>query len=285
MFDTTELEHAIWRIDETYINISERGLMYFVRGRDRDLLIDGGYGLVPLRPNLPLVDSERTIFVATHTHFDHIGAAWEFAERWVHPLEAHVLAAPTQANTLIMPYLATLDLFEGPRTACQTTDNCADGTTTDDTLTSGLSSPRSGHCLSSSKDDTLFVHPIFDYVPDGWTSVADYHIRPAPATRLLHDGDVIDLGDRQFEVLHTPGHSPGSISLWEAATGVLFSSDVLYDGHLLDELDGSHIPDLLRSHERLAQLPIKVVHPGHYGSFDGAEARELMAAYRALRAG
>ena len=233
-FETTELEHNIWRIDESFVNISERGLMYFIEGRDRDLLIDGGYGLVPLRPNLPLVDSERTIFVATHTHFDHIGAAWEFAERWVHAAEVGVMAQPTQQNTQILPYLAGL-------------------------------SP-------------------FDVTPPSWGSAETYHINPAPATRILRDGDTIDLGDRQFEVLHTPGHSPGSISLWEAATGVLIAADVLYNGTLLDELIDSNIPDLLKSHERLAQLPIQVVHPGHYESFDGQKARALMAAYRERRA-
>ena len=236
-FEVTECDHAIWRIDECYVDISERGMCYFVKGRDFDLLIDGGYGLVPMRANLPLVDGERTRFVATHTHFDHIGAAWEFAERWAHPEEAEVMAAPTRENTGIHPYVMGLDTAE-----------------------------------------------LFDPVPPDWVSAETYSIRPAPVTKLLNDGDIIDMGDRQFEVLHTPGHSPGSISLWEAATGVLISADVLYDGHLLDELEGSNIPDLLRSHERLEKLPITVVHPGHYGSFDGDRARELIAAYRELRA-
>lgn len=70
-FELTEHEHNIWRIDECYVNISERGIIYFVRGRDRDLLIDGGYGLVPLRENVPLVDSERTVFFRRKSTGDH----------------------------------------------------------------------------------------------------------------------------------------------------------------------------------------------------------------------
>ena len=50
--------------------------------------------------------------------------------------------------------------------------------------------------------------------PGGYSSEA-YRVTPAPATRLLAEGDTIDLGDRHFTVLHTPGHSPGSIALWE----------------------------------------------------------------------
>jgi glyoxylase-like metal-dependent hydrolase (beta-lactamase superfamily II) len=53
---------------------------------------------------------------------------------------------------------------------------------------------------------------------------------------------VIDLCDRVFEVLHLPGHSPGSIGLWERQTGTLFSGDAIYDGPLLDELRDSNIP-------------------------------------------
>jgi glyoxylase-like metal-dependent hydrolase (beta-lactamase superfamily II) len=43
---------------------------------------------------------------------------------------------------------------------------------------------------------------------------------------------VIDTGDRHFEVLHLPGHSPGSIGLWEERSGTLFSGDAIYDGPL-----------------------------------------------------
>jgi hypothetical protein len=43
-----------------------------------------------------------------------------------------------------------------------------------------------------------------------------WEIRQATVTRRLEEGDVIDLGNRHFEVLHLPGHSPGSIGLWEA---------------------------------------------------------------------
>ena len=48
-------------------------------------------------------------------------------------------------------------------------------------------------------------------------------------TRALDEGDVIDLGDRVFKVLHLPGHSRGSIGLLEEATGVFFSGDVIYE--------------------------------------------------------
>jgi len=45
--------------------------------------------------------------------------------------------------------------------------------------------------------------------------------------RILEDGDLIDLGGIGLEVIHTPGHSPGSISLWCAEEKALFSSDAI----------------------------------------------------------
>ncbi len=101
----------------------------------------------------------------------------------------------------------------------------------------------------------------------------------AQPTWLIDEGDVIDLGNRQFEVLHLPGHSPGCIGLWEASTGTLFSGDAIYDGPLLDELPESDIVVYLNTMERLMNLPVKVVHAGHDPSFDNVRLRELAKQY------
>jgi glyoxylase-like metal-dependent hydrolase (beta-lactamase superfamily II) len=116
-------------------------------------------------------------------------------------------------------------------------------------------------------------------LPHANFNLSRFNCPAAPATRLVEDGDVIDLGDRVFEVLHLPGHSPGSIGLWEAATATLFSGDAVYDGPLLDEIPGSDIPAYLRTMRRLEQLPARVVHGGHDPSFDGARLRQLARAY------
>ena len=62
-----------------------------------------------------------------------------------------------------------------------------------------------------------------------------YRIRPVPAHRLLAERDVIDLGDRRFEVVHTPRHSPGGIGLIEQTTGVFLSGDIVYNGPLIHD--------------------------------------------------
>ncbi len=122
-------------------------------------------------------------------------------------------------------------------------------------------------------DELITAYPSSDFDP------AAYTVRPVEPTWLVEDGDVIDLGDRAFAVLHLPGHTPGSIALWEAEPGVLFSGDVIYDGLLLDELPGSDISEYVASMERLRALPVSVVHAGHYPSFGRDRFLQLIGGY------
>ncbi len=62
-----------------------------------------------------------------------------------------------------------------------------------------------------------------------------YRVKPARVGRTLAEGDVMDLGDRTFEVVHTPGHSPGGIGLFERKTGIFLSGDIIYDGPLIED--------------------------------------------------
>lgn len=67
-------------------------------------------------------------------------------------------------------------------------------------------------------------------------------------------GDVINLGNRQLTVLHMPGHSRGSICLHDRENKLLFTGDVVYDGHMIDWLPYSHVSDYIGSCERLVGL-------------------------------
>ena len=119
----------------------------------------------------------------------------------------------------------------------------------------------------------------FDAIPYPDFDPGDYSITAAPATRTVKDGDIVDLGNRHLEVMHLPGHSPGSIVLWEAATQTLISGDVVTEGKLLDELYHSSSDDYVRSLERIRDLRVDVVHPGHYDGFGRERFVELIDAY------
>lgn len=123
----------------------------------------------------------------------------------------------------------------------------------------------------------------FHQLPHAGFTAASYRVRPCPQAATLQQGDVIDLGDKAFEVLHLPGHSPGSIGLLERRSGQFFSGDVVYDGELLDGLAASVIDDYVLSMEALLGLAIHEVHAGHYRSFDRHYLHELVRKYLALR--
>ena len=110
--------------------------------------------------------------------------------------------------------------------------------------------------------------------------LASYAVTPVAPTRIVDDGDEIDLGDRAFRVLHLPGHTPGEIGLWEADTRTLFSGDCVYEsGMLLDELPESDVPAYVWSMVRLRDLPVRIVHGGHDDSFERERLLELIDEY------
>ncbi|HEV7252721.1 MAG TPA: MBL fold metallo-hydrolase [Mesorhizobium sp.] len=109
----------------------------------------------------------------------------------------------------------------------------------------------------------------------------DYRLAAAPLTGHLDEGDVLDLGDRAFHVLHLPGHSPGSIALYEKATQTLFSGDAVYDGELIDNAWHSDPEAYRESLARLRELSVEIVHAGHFGSFGRDRLHELIDLYLA----
>ena len=127
----------------------------------------------------------------------------------------------------------------------------------------------------------LDTEELLDAYPYAGFDPGAHALEPAPPTRVLEDGDTIDTGDRTFEVIHIPGHSPGSIGLWEATTGILFSGDAVYDGPLLDNIEGSSIDDYIVTMERLRALPVSVVHGGHDPSFGRDRLIEICDTYLA----
>ncbi|MER8369719.1 MBL fold metallo-hydrolase [Mesorhizobium sp. M0306] len=130
--------------------------------------------------------------------------------------------------------------------------------------------------------DRYATDEMFDGMPQGWDTKR-YRILPAPAGRLLEQGDVVDLGDRAFEVIHTPGHSPGGIALYENRTGILFSGDIVYDGPLIDDVYHSDIDDYVETLLRMRDLDVSVVHGGHFPSFGKVRYRQLVDEYLAQK--
>jgi len=87
-----------------------------------------------------------------------------------------------------------------------------------------------------------------------------------PPDVMLSEGQIIEVGQLSFEVLSTPGHSPGGVSFYEADEGAAFVGDVLFSSGIgRTDLHGGDRQTLMRSIKRvLFSLPDDtVVYPGH----------------------
>ncbi len=119
----------------------------------------------------------------------------------------------------------------------------------------------------------------FARLPFDGFDVSDWQPQSAPATRILRDGEILDLGDRKLEVIHAPGHSPGLICLWDATNQILFSTDAVYDGEIFDFLPCSDVPSYLETMKKLRELPVEIACPCHNQIMDGARFGAVVDAY------
>ena len=88
----------------------------------------------------------------------------------------------------------------------------------------------------------------------------------AAIDRFYQDGDLVSCGDIQLRVIHTPGHSPGGVCLYEEKEACLFSGDTLFQASIgRSDLPGGNYAELASSiRNRLYTLPPEtVVYPGH----------------------
>ncbi|CAN7200930.1 MBL fold metallo-hydrolase [Rhizobium sp. LjRoot254] len=115
--------------------------------------------------------------------------------------------------------------------------------------------------------------------------ITNYALTPAPLTEFLDEGDVVDLGNRKFIVLHLPGHSPGSIALFDEHNGDFFSADAIYDEGLVDDIPGADVETYLRTMHRLASLDVSTVYAGHGEVMDCAQMQRVAREYIASKGG
>jgi glyoxylase-like metal-dependent hydrolase (beta-lactamase superfamily II) len=248
----SEPEPGVTLITEPHVVRLFRANLFLVRGRERDLVVDSGMGVGDLPALLARLGCRDPILLTTHTHIDHIGghaALAEVAEILVHPLESAALRTPP------MPAGLAYDAFtEADRAAFRASGFDTNG-------------------------------PLIDALPRAGFDPAALRFAGAAPDRAVEEGFVIDLGNRRLEVLHLPGHSPGSIGLWDAESGSLFAGDAVYDGVLVDTLPGADVDVYRATMERLRRLPVTVVHGGHRASFGRERLHAIIDDYIASRTG
>jgi glyoxylase-like metal-dependent hydrolase (beta-lactamase superfamily II) len=246
-FDIKHIDDGVTLLWEPHLHPVWQSNIWHVRGRDQDLLIDTGMGVGNLAEAIQELTDRLIVAVATHRHADHIGGLHQFETRYAHPADAEDIGNPVG--------LASLITSDFPQGFVQMMEEAG----------------------TPAGPELIDAYPRQDYDP------REYRVHPAPLSRLLDEGDVIDMGARAFTVLHLPGHTPGSIGLWDERAGVLFSGDAIYDGPLYDFLPESSIPDYVQTMRRLRELPVTTVHGGHDPSFGRERLIEIADDYLARR--
>jgi glyoxylase-like metal-dependent hydrolase (beta-lactamase superfamily II) len=101
-------------------------------------------------------------------------------------------------------------------------------------------------------------------LPEGY-DLNNYEFFQGKPAAILKDGDVIDIGGRRIQVIHTPGHSPGHMCFYEEERGYLFTGDLVYLGTLFAYYPSTDPESYLSSLEKIAALKVNKVFPGHHG--------------------
>lgn len=242
-FEYRDIDDTLTLITEPHVNSLLAANIWWVHGSDRDAVIDTGLGVASLHDSNTDLFSNQPLAIVTHAHLDHLGGAHEFADAAAHSSELSRITSPDAAS------------LYGPALSTQL----------------GL------------EPEADLPELLIDALPTANYDIASYAVRPVTVGTALEEGDSIDLGDSLLTVMHLPGHTAGSIALFDERRGVLFTGDVVYEGDLLDEIIGADIPQYVESMRRLRELDVAVVHPGHGRSFDRTRLTALVDNYLVFR--
>ncbi|MBU0530585.1 MAG: MBL fold metallo-hydrolase [Candidatus Aenigmatarchaeota archaeon] len=111
-------------------------------------------------------------------------------------------------------------------------------------------------------------------------SAADFfdgNPHPKVLDKKLKDGDVIKAGSTELQVIHTPGHTTGSICLYDKKNQFLFSGDTVFENAIgRVDFSNSDPTAMKESLQKLSKLAIKKVFPGHGSVFDKAKLDKVL---------
>ena len=231
-FATRELPDRVFLVAEpAHVN------SFLVVGTDRAVLVDSGLGIGRVRPVVEALTDRPVSVVNTHYHWDHVGGNEEFEDSAIHELGEKPLGEGASGEEL-QPYLAFIDFVTENEPAFREIDEQIFGFQADETT------PRS-------------LPEEFD--PGTW------RLAPCTPTRLLRDGDQIDLGGRSLRVIHTPGHTPDSICLFDERAGALFGGDTINTGAIYGHMTDSSLEAFTASTARLGEMAgdVRAVYVAH----------------------
>jgi glyoxylase-like metal-dependent hydrolase (beta-lactamase superfamily II) len=255
-FEVSEMEPGVHLISEPgHVN------SWLIEGSKSAVLFDTGLGVADIRKVAEDITPHKLLVVNSHYHFDHTGGNRLFDEFAIHRFGGDLVSklSPPELAAGYMAYTQRLLDAWGPYREA----------------------------------DDLYFHLLtaermIRQLPEGFAP-GDYKVVPTIPTRLLEEGDLLDLGGRKLQVLHTPGHSPDCICLLDEANGLLFGGDTINTGPIYAQMEESDLEKFALSTARLAEMAegYRRVFVCHFLRFDepAALVREIAAGFKELLAG
>jgi glyoxylase-like metal-dependent hydrolase (beta-lactamase superfamily II) len=199
---------------------------FLVTGTESALLFDTGMGIAPIGDVVRELTDLPLIVVNSHDHLDHRGGnASLLGDPGLVEIAAHPLGQHGAVDE------SFLRMYEGAMRAVY-----------GDYLRY-LELDRQNFFVASAL-------PHMRALPD----LSTWHVPAVPPTRALSDGELIDLGGRVLRVLHTPGHAPDAVCLYDETTGVLLSGDTILAAAFWLHGDDADLAAFAKSTQRLAEL-------------------------------
>lgn len=233
-------------IDDRTYAVSEPGHrenvnVFLLEGDDRAALIDTGLGVADVEAVVRALTDRPVLVLTSHVDWDHLGSHGAFGGVAVHSgdVEEREGGRFWLENDIPGRYADPVR---------QNFEPDDDGT-----------SPFRPERVPLADETFADGRPV-------WFDPGGYQIYTGRPDRLLEDGDRIDLGDRDLQVLHTPGHAPGHCCFHEPDRGYLFTADLVYcaDIYLQSGLAGTSRTDFQASIERMDDLDdVDWLFPGH----------------------
>lgn len=240
-FHVVELEPGVALVGEPGYVFS-----WLVSGCDDHLLVDSGMGVADIRAAVSHI-AEDPLLVNSHAHFDHVGGNTLFVRRAIHPLGQERLVEMRQPGA---PWeYRLLDLGSDETRAFADAVHAS--------WRELLALDRTFHFMLGPEEQ---VRPWPSFTPGTFAEA------PPPATELVDEGFVFDLGSRSLRVIHTPGHAAEHICLLDERAGILFAQDQAYYGPHYLCLKGSDLSAWTRSARRLADeltSMIRIIYTAH----------------------
>lgn len=213
-------------------NGQTRSSNYLLKAGNELGLIDTGmqpWGLAELIGQIDKLGGRLNWIILTHFHFDHIGNAAVLAQRYRCPVMAHPLDLPAIEDPLIM----------------------ADGKWVFPNSPTTLEEV--ARELGGEKKEEMTREVLKKY----------FHF-PAKINRAIVEGNEVPLGPWRLKILETPGHSPGSLSIYNPASRSLYIGDLDYIMNPSNPWPISNAQDLISSVARVSAMEVEYLGIGHY---------------------